>query len=113
MRQRIRIAIEIVKEAARAIDEVPAMVFFSLGPLFLALAFVVAWIIVALYIFSVSISQIEPVDSSYIQKQFSSLSSSYTQGFNGTYTNLVWDANLKNAFAIHFFFFISYGLQNF
>jgi len=46
------------------------------------------------------------VESSYIQKQFSSLSSSYTQGFNGTYTNLVWDANLKNAFAIHFFYLL-------
>eukprot|EP00456_Euglypha_rotunda_P045897 TRINITY_DN36415_c0_g1_i13.p1 TRINITY_DN36415_c0_g1~~TRINITY_DN36415_c0_g1_i13.p1 ORF type:complete len:436 (-),score=42.61 TRINITY_DN36415_c0_g1_i13:154-1461(-) len=54
LRKEIRIAVELVKEAARAMIDMVSMFFFPVIPLACALGYFTFWIICALYIFSVS-----------------------------------------------------------
>lgn len=54
LRKRIQIAVEVVKEASQALGDMKSMILFPLIPLVVALAYVAAWIVVALYIYSVA-----------------------------------------------------------
>jgi solute carrier family 44 (choline transporter-like protein), member 2/4/5 len=53
MRDRIRIAIAVVKDAALALEDMRILICFPIGPIFMGMAFIVWWISVALWIFSV------------------------------------------------------------
>ncbi len=109
-----RIAIEIIKEAARAIEDMPLLTFFPFFPLILGLGYFVIFIVVALYIFSVwnleYIAMPPHITNSpvYRNQIFTN------QSINGTfmevgnnipplYYKYSWDESLKRAFAYAFF----------
>ena len=60
----IRVAVEVVKEGSRAINDMKLIIFTPLLPLLMAGGYVVYWIYGALYIFSVSdlVSRTTPLD---------------------------------------------------
>ena len=51
-RNRIRIAIQVIKSAGRAIGDMPMMVFFPIWPLLATIGFFFAWVFGTIYIFS-------------------------------------------------------------
>jgi len=54
MRTRIKIAIEVIKEASRAMGKMPSLVLFPIFPLIFAIGYFTFWIIMALYLYSVA-----------------------------------------------------------
>lgn len=92
LRERIKIAIAIVKEAADAINDMRSIVMFPLIPVFIGLAYMVWWIAVALYIMSVGSDIQVETPAEFV-----------TIGYPANYTDFKWDQQLKNSFALHFF----------
>lgn len=62
LRSRIQIAIEVVKEASRALTQMSSMLVFPIIPLALALGYFVFWIIIALYLYSIATTSTEDVN---------------------------------------------------
>ena len=54
LRKRILIAIEVVKEAALAITQMPMMIVFPLFPVILGFAYIACWIYLSIYVYSVT-----------------------------------------------------------
>lgn len=102
MRNRIRIAIGVTEHGARALSDMKTLVFFPIIPLVFGVAYVVFWIWVALYIFSVGEFD-RSIDTPEDIKNFQ---------FNGgnvypsNYSDFTWNEDLKKAFAYHFFHFL-------
>lgn len=53
LRDRIAIAVEVVKEGSKAIQDMKSMVFFPIGPLLFTVGYMAFWIFVTLMLFSV------------------------------------------------------------
>jgi Plasma-membrane choline transporter len=100
LRERINIAIEVVREAAKAIQDMRTLVLFPIGPFLVGLAYFVFFIATALHIFSVG--EFKDVTT---PTEITSISD-----FSGvpTYKDFEWNQELKNAFAFLFF----HGLWN-
>lgn len=114
MRVQIQIAIEIIKEAARAIEDMPLLTFFPFFPLILGLGYFVIFIVVSLYIFSVWNSEYRPMPEHIVNSDVYKNQNFTTQIINGTsylvgnnippfYFKYSWDESLKRAFAYAFF----------
>jgi hypothetical protein len=56
LRKRINVAVEVVKEASRALSDMRSMVFFPVFPFVFAVLFFLFWIYGAMYIFSVTVA---------------------------------------------------------
>ena len=93
LRKRIYIAVEVVKEASRAVLDMWELILFPLLPFFLGCAYFVLFIATTLYIASVWTSTTTPLPP-YILAH-NPLPSS-------TYQAHAWDQSLKNAFAYVF-----------
>lgn len=93
---RIKIAIEVAKEAGRAIDDMKCIVCFPIIPFFIGGGYVVFWIALAMYIFSVSNKIQRPTPT------FRGLNNT----FGANYTDREWDQEYQRAFAFHFFHFL-------
>ena len=112
LRNRIRIAIEVVKEANRCVHDMWSLVIFPLLPMFFGLGYIVFWVVVAVYIFAVWITKNEPLPEYIAQSpQFSSggvVNPAYEVLRNGTtdqffYKAYTWDDSMQNSFAFVFF----------
>ncbi len=53
-RNRINIAVEVIKQASAALAQMKSLVFFPLIPLIITVGYISFWIVVALYIYSVA-----------------------------------------------------------
>jgi len=101
MRDRIEIAIGVVKEAGAAINDLRALLVWPIIPFVLGVAYFVWFIFVSLYIFSVGTVTKVDVDPTAL-----ALVQSHNAGFDydgGKYASFTWDQELKSAFAAHFF----------
>jgi len=92
LRNRIKIALEVLAEASRALEELPTVVFFPMVPLIFACAYFAFWIVGSLYIFSVSDTVINPMPTELIPLLGQT-----------NYTTYSWNDNLKDSFAVYFF----------
>lgn len=97
LRERIYIAIEVIKEASSAILDMPWMVFFPVWPLLVGLGYIVFFIATTVLIASVWTGNPNAQLPPYIANQ----SPSPTGGT--TYYDHAWNQQLKNAFAFVFF----------
>jgi hypothetical protein len=61
LRDRIRIAIEVVKEANRCVHDIWALIIFPLLPMLVGLGYIVFWVVVTIYIFAVWTTKFEDV----------------------------------------------------
>jgi hypothetical protein len=93
LRKRIEIAIEVMKEASHALGDMPLLVFFPLVPFFIGLGYIAFWIVITLYIFSVSTQTFTPMPPA-----FSMIYPNATY-----YVKNEWNEDMKNSFAVHFF----------
>jgi len=105
LRKRILIAIEVIKEASRALNALPGIIFFPLLPFAIGVGFIFWWIVITLYIFSVTEPKAIPAAGTFPLSYFDDdMRRIYgSQGYNGTYIDLVWDRSMKNSFIYHFF----------
>jgi hypothetical protein len=113
LRNKIKLAIEIVKEAGEALVDMPALIFFPLVPVFLGAAYMVYWIIVSLYIFSVTNTETftwpSDVKTAYQTLSFGNwnptgLPANETNWADRTtYEDEVFDNGYQNYFYFHFF----------
>lgn len=109
MRNRIRIAVEVVKEASRCVHDIWSLVVFPIVPMVLGLGYIVFWIVVVLYIFAVWDTR-EEILPPYITQspQFRDSRSSPPGPYvwNGTanpYEYYTWDTSMQATFAYTFF----------
>ena len=99
IRKRIKIAIQVIKEASRALSAVRSMILLPLLPLVLFVGFAVGWAVMALYMYSVGSYEMV-VTPNQVLYDF------YTEQRNDnppTSLQFVWDDNYKYLFALHFF----------
>lgn len=102
-RERIRIAIQVIKSAGRSIGDMPMMVFFPIGPLIITVGFFFAWVYAAIFIFSAGKTTTKSIPS-YMSDgmSFTAESGNYLLT-NGTYDVLDYDDTIQTMFAPHFF----------
>jgi solute carrier family 44 (choline transporter-like protein), member 2/4/5 len=95
LRNRIRVAVEVIKEASRAISKMTSLVLFPIIPFVLTIAYIFFWGVVALYLYSVA------------DKTTKSTPSTVTAGVGNTNptTQVVYErrSDYNNAIAYHFF----------
>jgi hypothetical protein len=99
LRQRIRIAIQVIKEASRALSAIRSLVFFPLLPIACFGLFAAGWLTVALYLYSVG-SNVEVETPAEVLYDF------YSQQRNGNPALSVqfqWDLRYQRWFALHCF----------
>jgi len=113
LRDRIRIAVEVVKEASRAVMDMPSLIFFPIFPLLVAMGYFAFFIATVIYVASVWVTNTPPFPA-YIQNnnangaytQINASQSAQTgQGAVpvGSYYHYKWDQSLKNSVAYAFF----------
>lgn len=100
-RDRIRIAIQVIKSAGRSIGDMPMMVFFPLLPLCSIIGFFFAWLYAAIYIFSAGTKTSNSTPDGFSTKTFAAESDKFVVG--DTYEVIDYDDTIQNAFAPHFF----------
>ena len=100
-RNRIRIAIQVIKSAGRSIGDMPMMVFFPLIPLLIIIGFFFAWVYAAIYIFSAGETNSKDSPSDFIGESFAAEGNAYT--VSSTYQVIDYDDTIQNSFAPHFF----------
>jgi len=101
LRNRILIAIQVIKSAGRSIGDMPLMVFFPLGPLLCIVGFFFAWVWASIYIFSAGKEEANETPASFVGQGFAAEGYAFTVGAN--YTVLDYDTTIREAFAPHFF----------
>ena len=102
IRRRITLAIQVIKEASRALSAVRSMIMLPLLPLVLFVGFAVGWAVMALYMYSVGVYE-DVVTPNQVLYSFYSA----TRNDNPTYSKqFVWDKNYKYLFILHFFMFL-------
>ena len=79
----LRIAIEVVKEAARALEDVPSLIFFPFIPFCAGVLFFFYWIVITLYLFSVQIPVTKEMPANLRDK------------LGTTYTDYKWNQDYK------------------
>jgi len=92
IRNRIKIAIAVVGEASRALTDLWTIVLFPVIPFVFAVAYMVFFISVMLYIFSVGSFDKDDTPSALISK-----------GFPNTYRHFSWNDGMKGSAAVNFF----------
>eukprot|EP01084_Bolivina_argentea_P003628 6820_1 len=100
-RNRIRIAIQVIKSAGRSIGDMPMMVFFPLGPICFMIGFFFLWIYSTIFIFSAGNEINNDTPSQFIGETFISESDKYVT--NSTFKVIDYDTTIQNQFAPHFF----------
>jgi choline transporter-like protein 2/4/5 len=95
LRKRIEIAVEIVREASKALKDMPLI--FAIPIIFFSLAggYTILWIFIALNIFSVAVDKTSNVPASIAPYL----------GFS-TYQDYTWDSSMRNFLAFHFFHYL-------
>ena len=102
LRKRIVLAVQVVKEASRAMSAMKAMLLFPLIPIAAFVMFAAGWLAIALYMYSVG-------SYAYVQTPNQVLFDFYTEERNGNpeFTRqFVWDTSFQRLFAFHFFLFL-------
>jgi len=101
LRDRIKLAIEVVNEASRAMSDMKWMPFFPVFPFLFALAYFVLWIVTALFIFSVAKTSQTPIPSQALQCEVPGCLMSTVA--SGNYTKNELDQGIQGSFAYSFF----------
>jgi len=104
MRNRIRIAIEVIKSAGRAFGDMPWMVLFPIGPILAAVAFFWAWAFAAIYIFSAGEVTMKDTPDDFVGVTFAAENSDESQvPVAAEYEVIDYSETIQNSFAPHFF----------
>jgi len=110
-RNRIKIAIEVIKSASRTFEDMPFMALFPVPVIAVFTGFFFSWIFAAIYIVSAGTTEIKDTPSDYIRKSFIAETeqcggdATCEAGYEvaETFTVIDYDETIKNAFAPHFF----------
>ena len=102
LRKRILLAVQVVKEASRAMSAMRSMLLFPLLPVAAFVGFAVGWVAIALYTYSVGsyayVATPNPVLFDFSTQQRNT-NPEWTRQF-------VWDQSFQRLFAFHFFLFL-------
>jgi hypothetical protein len=101
-RNRIRIAVEVIKSASRALGDMPLMVLFPIWPLLVTIGFFFAWLYGCLFIFSAGPED----DTSEIPTDISDNNMQFYGSEPNKFIVIDYDNVIRNAFAPHFFLFL-------
>ena len=102
IRKRIRLAIQVIKEASRALSAVRSLVLLPLLPLVLFVGFAAGWAVMALYMYSVG-GYAEVATPNQVLYDFYTAQRNDNPALSAQF---VWDANYKYLFGLHFFMFL-------
>jgi len=111
LRDRIAIAIEVIKSAGRAMADVPMIVLTPFFPQLCAITFVMVWILATAHMFSMANTyDIDtPETILELQTRFTDpltgegFMNSYGEHYPSTYSRLDYDSVITNTFYFHFF----------
>jgi hypothetical protein len=106
LRKKIDIAIEIVVEAGHAIVDMPWMIAFPIVPGLLGLAYIMFWVFLCVFIFSVTNENKAAKFPTTINKIYSKSDQLVDTGdfaTRTTYTDLEWNREMEPYFGWHFF----------
>lgn len=102
-RNRIKIAIQVIKSAGRAIGDMPMIIFFPILPLIITIGFFFSWIYAAIYIFSAGKSTTNQIPSYMNNGDSFNAENNEFLLTNGIFNVIDYDDTIRNAFAPHFF----------
>jgi choline transporter-like protein 2/4/5 len=102
-RQRIAIAVEVIKSASRAINDMPLMVFFPIWPLLLCVGFFFVWLYASIYIFSVGEKIEIDVPTSIDDDNWNAFGETSSSSYPQTFQVLDHQNTIETIFAPHFF----------
>lgn len=97
-RNRIKIAIEVIKSASRSLKDMPLMVLFPIWPLLFVVGFFMAWLYGSVYIYSNGSQTQIDAPTNLQGKNFG-----YGDVTTAQFTVLDYDQTTRGAFAPHFF----------
>jgi len=119
LREQLKIAIEVVKEGARAVGDMKTIIFFPILPLLMAVAYLAAWVVGLTYCLSISEFKREPTPVEVLMYDNPAFgpNNRFPNANPGTMLDLKFDENkLLRPVAIHLFhgfwtvqFFIYFG----
>jgi hypothetical protein len=96
------IAVEVVKEAARAIEDMRLIVLFPIIPFVVVCGYIVFWVSVTLWIFSASTLEDKPLPTLITDYPDPPATNLFIHGVNmSTFKDFVWNSQFKPLFAIH------------
>lgn len=103
MRERIRIAIEVVKEASRCVHDIWSLIVFPIIPMVFGLGYFVFWVVVVVYLAAVWDTK-EQVVPAYIQNSHQFNATNFRMNNSvPMYTYYTWDTSMQKSFAYAFF----------
>lgn len=98
LRKRIKIAVEVVKSASRAIGDMPMMIFFPIIPMLVSTAFTFGWVYMSMYIYTTADKAELPLPDGVV------LPSAYSA--ETTYVDYAPDEQMQGVLWGHLFFFL-------
>jgi len=113
---RIEMAVEVVKEGSRAINDMKSIIFFPIIPLLMAAGYMCYWIYGALYIFSVSTLAAQSTPSSALYRDYTYTDAGYPamEGTRNSVPSNYSSFEINDAFrplAAYHFFHLLWSIQ--
>jgi len=107
LRDRIAIAIEVIKSAGRALADVPLLVLTPFAPQALAITFMMVWMLASAHMFSMaqSVDKDTPQNIKDLASYNDSVGykNSYGENYPATFKRLDYNSAVTNTFWFHFF----------
>jgi len=106
LRQRIRIAIEVINVAGMALKDMPLLVWFPFSFAIVPTAFAIVWVVVTALMFSMSETESVATPEKILGITSGGLLNSYQEKFPANYTKINYESTVEYTFGFHFFMFL-------
>jgi len=106
LRERIRIAIEVINVAGKALEDMPLLVWFPFTFAVFPAAFAILWVVVSAFMFSMSGTVSVNTPDEIIGLTSGAFLNSYQEKFPANYTKINYQSSVEYTFGFHFFMFL-------
>jgi len=106
LRERIRIAIEVINVAGKALEDMPLLVWFPFSFAVVPTAFAILWVVVTAFMFSMSETESVATPDRIVGITSGDLRNSYGEIFPANYTMINYESTIEYTFGFHFFMFL-------
>jgi len=106
MRERIRIAIEVIIVAGKALEDMPLLVWLPFSFTVVPTAFAILWVVVTAFMFSMASTKEVPTPERIRDITSGNYLNSYDEIFPANYTKIDYETTVEYKFGFHFFMFL-------
>jgi len=106
LRERIRIAIEVIVVAGKALEDMPLLVWFPFSFAVCPTAFAILWVVVTAFMFSMSTTESVHTPDRIRGITSGNNTNSYGELFPVNYTKINYESTIEYNFGFHFFMFL-------